>query len=322
MSMSHAKEKARLEYWFALASVDGLGSIRIKRLIARFGSVANIFEAELAEIAQLPSFNPVLATRILTVSRKFSTLQEKLQTLNSQDIEVLCLEDRTYPAQLKAVPDAPAILCRVGKVSEVDERCVAIVGCRQPTSAGIQLTLELATYLVLSGFTVVSGLADGIDTNAHYAALAVDGKTVAVLPTDLSPKSFYPPTNSELAARICETGCLFSEHPFPTPLSPGNFILRNRIISGLSIATIVVESQKTGGAMHTARYARRQGCPVFACQWETQHEFSEGPRELINTGAQPFLLNEAANVVEALKHPELLEKQIDDVSSEQMTFFD
>ncbi len=320
--MLHAKERIRLEYWFALASVEGLGSVRIKRLIARFGDVANIFDAELPEIARLPSFNPVLAMRILTVSQNLSTVRERLQTLNSQDVEVLCPEDCAYPTALKAVPDAPAILCRTGRLSEVGERCVAIVGCRRPTIGGIELTLELATRLVLAGFTVVSGLSDGIDASAHSAALAVSGKTVAVLPTDFSPHSLYPPQNRELATRIYETGCLFSEHPFPTPPTPGNFILRNRIISGLSLATIVVETHKTGGAMHTARYASRQGRPVFACRWETPHELTEGARELMNSGAHSFSPSEAANVVESLMHPGLLEKQNAGPAIEQMALFD
>ena len=319
--MIQPKKRTYLEYWFALASVEGLGGVRIKRLITRFGDVANIFDAELPEIARLPSFNPVLASRILTVAQNFPVLRERLDALNSQQVEVLCPEDAAYPAQLKAVPDAPPILCRIGTVTEIREQCVAIVGSQQPSLEGIQVTLALAVKLAQAGFTVVSGLATGIDATAHNGALAVGGRTVGVLATDFSV--VYPFRNSQLAAKIYETGCLFTEHPFPTSPSPGNFVLRNRIISGLSVATIVVESQKSGGAMHTARYARRQGKHVFACRWKTRNERSEGTLELINTGAIPFLPNELDKVVEGVTHPELLEAQSAiGASGEQMALFD
>lgn len=319
--MAQLKQRTHLEYWFALASVEGLGGVRIRRLMTRFGNVANIFDAELPEIARLPSFNPVLASRILTVAQNFPALQERLNALNSQQVEVLCPEDATYPAQLKAVPDAPAILCRIGTLSQIHERCVSIVGSQQPSPEGVQVTLELAVKLAQAGVTVVSGLATGIDATAHNGALAGGGRTVGVLATDFS--AVYPLRNQALAAKIYETGCLFTEHPFPTSPSPGNFVLRNRIISGLSMATIVVESQKSGGAMHTARYARRQGRHLFACRWKTQDERSEGTRELINTGAIPFLPNELDKVVEDVTHPEQLEAQSAiGASGEQMGLFD
>ncbi len=319
--MAQLKQRTHLEYWFALASVEGLGGVRIRRLMTRFGNVANIFDAELPEIARLPSFNPVLASRILTVAQNFPALQERLDALNSQQVEVLCPEDATYPAQLKAVPDAPAILCRIGTLSQIHERCVSIVGSQQPSPEGVQVTLELAVKLAQAGVTVVSGLATGIDATAHNGALAGGGRTVGVLATDFS--AVYPLRNQDLAAKIYETGCLFTEHPFPTSPSPGNFVLRNRIISGLSMATIVVESQKSGGAMHTARYARRQGRHLFACRWKTQDERSEGTRELINTGAIPFLPNELDKVVEDVTHPEQLEEQSAiGASGQQMGLFD
>ena len=325
--MADGKEKTPLEYWLALSSVEGLGSVRIKRLIARFGSVKAIFEAELPEIARLPSFNPVLASRILTVAGNFSTFRERLNTLSNQQIRVMCLEDPTYPAQLRTLPDAPGILCRVGKLTEIDEQCVAIVGTRQPSTEAIDLTLALATQLVLAGFTIVSGLASGIDAAAHSGALASMGKTVGVVGTDLS--SIYPARNNPLAMQIYENGCLLSEHPFRTSPSPGNLVQRNRIISGLSVATIVIESHKTGGAMHAARYAQRQDRALLACRWESavpgktkKNEAHEGPRELIRGGAFPFAPTEIDKVVDVLLHPEQLETYMSGTSSEQMGLFE
>ena len=312
--------KTPLEYWLALASVEGLGSVRIRRLIARFGSAQAIFDAELLEIARLPSFNPVLASRILTVAGNFSTFQEKLDALKAQEVRVMCPEDDTYPSQLKDLPDAPGILCSVGTLTDIGDRCVAIVGTQKPTVEGIQLVLSLATQLTLAGFTVVSGLAGGIDAYAHAGALAGMGKTVGVVGTDLS--AIYPARNNSLATKIYEHGCLFSEHPFPTTPSPGNLIQRNRIISGLSMATIVIEAPKTGGAMHTARYAERQGRKVLTCRWETQHPLSEGPRELIRTGAFPFASTEVDKVIDVLKHPERLETYSSSAATEQIGLFE
>ena len=314
------KKNTSLEYWLALASVEGLGSVRIRRLIARFGSAQAIFEAELPEIARLPSFNPVLASRILTVSGNFPTFRERLDALKDQDIRVMCLEDPDYPVQLKNLPDAPGILCRVGTLTDIGDRCVSIVGSQKPSIAGIEVTLSLATQLALAGFTVVSGLATGIDTYAHSGALAGMGKTIGVVGTDLS--AIYPGRNNPLAVKISEHGCLFSEHPFPTAPSPGNLVQRNRIISGLSIATIVIESRQSGGAMHTARYAQRQDRSVLACRWDAAHAQREGPQALIGTGAFPFAPTEVDKVIEVLTHPERLETYTGGETSEQMGLFE
>ena len=320
MSSHHGDEKKHREYWFALATIEGIGSVRIRRLLARFGSIDRIFDAELSEIARLPSFNPILAARILKVRQNFAALQAKLDALNKQDITVLFPEDADYPVLLKSLPDAPAVLCRVGKLSDIGERCVAIVGSKRPTAAGIHVALGLAIRLSEAGFTIVSGLASGIDTNAHYGALAVSGTTVGVLSADFS--SIYPPENRELAVKIYETGCLFSEHPFPTPPTPANLVMRNRIISGISMATIVVETAKAGGTMHTARYARLQERPVFACQWQPHSEYSEGARQLIKTGAFSFSPDELDKVVTMLTQPESLESQTFGTAAEQMALFE
>ncbi|MCE2400392.1 DNA-processing protein DprA [Candidatus Poribacteria bacterium] len=321
--MSHSTEtdeKRHREYLFALASIEGIGAVRLKRLLTRFDSVERIFDAELVEIAQLPNFNPILASRILTVRNKFTELRQKLDELGNQGIKVLFPEDVEYPTLLNSVPDAPTVLCKVGKLSEVDEQCVAIVGSKRPTAEGINVTLELSIRLVEAGFTIVSGLANGIDTNAHYGALGVNGTTIGVISTDLS--SIYPPENRDLAMKIYETGCIFSEHPFPTSPTPANLVLRNRIISGLSKATVVVETSKEGGAMHTARYAQLQDRPLFACQWDSHNQHSEGTRQLIRTGALSFLPDQLDNVIDILMHPERLQNHIIGTSIEQMGLFE
>ncbi|MDE0085704.1 MAG: DNA-processing protein DprA [Candidatus Poribacteria bacterium] len=313
------QEKHR-EYLFALASVEGIGAVRLKRLLTRFGSADRIFDAELVEIAQLPHFNPILASRILTVRNRFAELRRKLEALNNQGIEVIFPKDAEYPALLRSVPDAPTVLCRIGELSEMNEQCVAIVGSNRPTVDSINVTLGLSIRLVEAGFTIVSGLASGIDTNAHYGALGVNGTTIGVVSTDLS--SIYPPENRELAMKICETGYVFSEHPFPASPTPANLVLRNRIISGLSKATVVVETSKEGGAMHTARYAQLQDRPVFACQWNSYNQHNEGTRQLIRSGALPFLSDQLDTVVDILTHPDRLQNHIIGTSIEQMTLFE
>ena len=299
------RDKTPLEYWLALSSVEGLGTVRIKRLIAHFGSVAAIFDAEPSDIAQLPSLTPALASRIRAVTDSLPTFREKLDALRSQNIRVLCLEDPTYPAPLKTISDPPAILCSLGELTEIDEPYVAMVGTRKPTVAGIELTLELATAFVLAGFTVVSGLAQGIDTCVHAGALAGSGKTIAVLGTDVLNAS--PAKNRGLAADICAQGCLLSERPFRTSALPHNLVQRNRIISGLSLAILVIEAKKKGGTLHTARFAQAHGRPLLTCQWEQVNEVHKGTQQLIQDGAVPFTPSEVNTVVEMLRHPEQFE---------------
>lgn len=320
--MPHTSEsdvKRHREYLFALASVDGIGPVRIKCLIERFGNVEQIFEAEIVEIAQLPQFNHTLALRILAIPNRLEALRQKLDEIADQGISVLIPDDTEYPTLLKSVRDAPTVLCRVGELSDIGEKCVAIVGTKHPTVASIDVTLGLTIRLVEAGFTVVSGLANGIDTAAHSGTLESIGTTIAVLSTDLS--TIYPPENNTLARKIFETGCLFSEHPFPTQPTPANLVLRNRIISGLSMATVVVETPKDGGAMHTARYAELQDRPVFACNWRTENQKSDGTRHLINKGAFSFLPDQLDKVVDMLEHPENLQNHSEQTTAEQIELF-
>lgn len=308
------------EFWFALASVDGVGPMRIKRLLNRFGTIEAIFDAELSEIARIPLFNPLLAARILKARIRVAEFRRHIKWFKSRGIDILCVEDDDYPAQLKEIPNAPAILCKKGDLSQVSEKAVAIVGTIDPTHPGILTTLELSRRLAQAGVTIVSGLAEGIDASAHWGALYANGTTVAVVGSDLL--SIYPSEKRALADQICEKGALFSEHPFTTQPIPANLILRNRLISGLSIATIVVEANENGGAIRTAGFALEQGRLVFACNWENRSRLSEGPRKLIQQGAYPILPNQLDKVVEALSDPNRLEQiQSAHLTGEQMNLF-
>ncbi len=316
---TESEERKHREYLFALNSVEGIGPVGIKNLLKRFGTVERIFNAELYEIAQLPKFNPILATRILTARKQLDQYRHKIDELTDQGIEILFKEDNGYPTLLRLLSDAPVLICKIGELSEVTDKCVAIVGSSKPTPEAIDLTLNLSIQLVNAGWTIVSGLADGVDANAHYGSLSVGGTTVSVIATDLS--YIYPPQNKELAKQICETGCIFSEHPYPTKPTPVYLVMRNRIITGISMATIVVETTIDGGAMHTARYAERQDRPVFACQWNLQNEHSAGTRQLIAKGAIPFQPNQLNIVADLLKDPDNLKSHIVGTSAEQTQLF-
>ena len=308
------------EFWFALASVDGVGPMRIKRLINRFGTIEAVFDAELSEIARVPLFNPLLAARILKARVQVAEFRRHIKWFKSRGIDILCVEEDGYPSQLKEISNAPAILCKKGHLSQVSEKAVAIVGTTTPTDSGILTTLELSTCLTQAGLTVVSGLAAGIDTSAHLGALSASGTTVGVVGSDLL--SIYPNEKRELAERICENGALFSEHPFTTQPTPANLVLRNRLISGLSIATIVVEENENGGAIRTAAFALEQDRLVFACNWENRSRLSEGPRQLIQQGAYPISPNQLDKVIDVLSNPDHLKKiQAAHLTGEQMDLF-
>ncbi len=294
--------------------------MRIKRLLNRFGTIEAVFDADLSEIARVPLFNPLLAARVLKARIRAAEFRRQIKWFNSRGIEILSLEDPDYPEQLKKIPDAPVILCKKGSSSQFSQPAVAIVGTTNPTELGILTTLELSTILVQAGFTIVSGLAKGIDTAAHFGALSANGTTVGVLGCDLF--SIYPSENRELADRICENGALFSEHPFTIQPTPVNLILRNRIISGLSMGTIVIESGENGGAIRTATFALEQDRFVFACDWQGQYRLSEGPRSLIQQGAYPISPNRLEDVVDILLNPDSLKKvERANLTGEQMKLF-
>ena len=308
------------EFWFALASVEGVGPMRIKRLLNRFGTIEAIFDAELSEIARVPLFNPLLATRILKARIRVPEFRRHIKWFKSRGIDILCIEEEGYPAQLKEIPNAPAILCKKGNLSQVSENAVAIVGATDPTELGILTTLELSRCLAQAGLMVISGLAKGIDTSAHLGTLSANGTTIGVVGTDLF--SIYPSENRELADRVCENGALFSEHPFTTQPTPANLILRNRLISGLAMATIVVESTENGGATRTAAFAMEQGRLVFACNWDRKSRLSEGPRKLIQQGAYPIAPDRLDKIADVLSDPDHIEKiQSGNLTGEQMNLF-
>ncbi len=209
----------------------------------------------------------------------------------------ITLEDKEYPKSLKHIGSPPKELYFKGKISP-QEKCFAVVGTRRCSAYGKQATLEISGELAEAGLVIVSGLASGIDTCAHLAAVEKESRTIAVLGTGLDEKSLYPRSNLKLARRILETGgCLISEYPPGTRGTKFTFPQRNRIISALSAGVLVVEAKGKSGALITADWARKQGKPVFAVPGPIYSVNSAGCHRLIKEGA---ILTEGASDILAL----------------------
>lgn len=214
------------------------------------------------------------------------------------EIKTITIKDKKYPELLKKIINPPEILYVRGELNP-NEQCFAVVGTRMCSPYGKQVALEIAGDLAEAGLIIVSGLAPGIDTFAHTAAVERNKRTIAVLGTGLDEKSIYPQSNLKLAQRILETGgCLISEYPPGTPGSKFTFPQRNRIISGLSIGVLVVEAKQKSGALITADWAKKQGRKIFAVPGPVHSLNSKGPHYLIKAGTK--LVENANDILKEL----------------------
>ena len=210
--------------------------------------------------------------------------------------KLIALADDGYPAWLRAIPDPPAVLYCDGRIEPRDRQAVAIVGARKATPYGLQATETLARELSGAGFTIVSGLARGIDAAAHRAALEAGGRTIAVLGCGLDVN--YPPEHGRLREEIAASGAVLTEFPAGTQPKPSHFPQRNRIISGLSLGVVVVEAAEDSGSLITARLALEQGREVFAVPGSIDAPLSRGPHGLLKQGAK--LVETVDDVIEEL----------------------
>jgi DNA processing protein len=220
------------------------------------------------------------------------------EKLEKENIKIITINDALYPKLLKEIHNPPPLLYYQGKL-EKDEYTLAVVGSRKHTSYGQRLTADMVKKLAGNNLTIVSGLALGIDSLAHSATLEAGGRTIAVLGTGLDKQSIYPSANKYLAEKIvAEDGCLFSEFPLGTPPLKHHFPQRNRIISGLSLGTLVIEAGEKSGALITAFIALDQNREVFAIPGSIYSPASEGPNKLIKLGAKA--VNSAEDIIESL----------------------
>lgn len=278
-----------------LSMVSGIGPLAMQRLLTQFSSPTAVLVASVGELQYVPGIGPTLAKRI-TRARDEVDVDEQLRIAEENDIAILTPTDPKYPLLLKELPDPPAVLFVRGEFKPIDGLAVAIVGTRHASRYGFKQAESLATNLARAGFTVVSGMARGIDTAAHRGALSAGGRTVAVLASGvLAP---YPPENTKLAGEIAAQGCVVSEAPPTMPPISGMFPQRNRIISGLTLGTIVVEAAERSGALITARHAGEQNREVFAVPGPIDSRLSAGPHRLIRDGAK--LVTSIDDVLEEL----------------------
>ena len=287
---------ADLHAHLALALVPGLGPKLTAALLERFGSPAAARRATAAELLEIPHIGEKTANELSSALRTVDVAAE-LDLLTRHDVRAVPLGWPGYPAPLAAVVAPPPLLYFCGAWIEADANAVGIVGSRSCTVYGRRMAEQLARDLVRAGFTVVSGLARGIDGTAHKAALDAGGRTIAVLAGGLS--SIYPPEHADLADAVAKQGVLVTETPMTVAPQPGMFPARNRIISGLSRGVIVVEANAKSGALITATHAGEQGREVFAVPGNADSPASAGCLELIRKGAR--LIRNADDVIEDLK---------------------
>ncbi|MFZ2098268.1 MAG: DNA-processing protein DprA [Anaerolineales bacterium] len=281
-------------YWVGFNMVKGIGAVRFKTLLDAFGNAEAAWNASPQALLETGLSRKIVES--FQRVRKSVSLEQVWQRLQSLDVQVLTWEDEGFPCHLKKIDQPPPVLYIRGTLTPEDEWAVAIVGTRRVTAYGRQVAEEVATALARNGVTIVSGLARGVDSIAHQAALNAGGRTLAVLGNGID--LVYPPENRRLAAQIIEHGALVSDYALGTPPDGVNFPPRNRIISGLSMAVIVVEAGQTSGALITASFAAEQGRDVFAVPGNINAPQSQGTNRLIRDGAQPLL--NPQDVLEAL----------------------
>ncbi len=272
-------------YWIGINLVKGIGAVRFRALLDFFGDAQSAWEAS-PEDLRAAGLNKRIVERFIA-AREQVDLDALWQKTVDKDIRVMTWDDADYPARLREISQPPPVLYLRGDFVEEDAWAVAIVGTRRVTSYGRQVTEEIASFLAQNGVTVVSGLARGVDGIAHQAAINAGGRTFAVLGSGVD--RIYPPEHRNLAEAISGSGAILSDYPPDTPPEASNFPPRNRIISGLSMATIVIEAGATSGALITANFAVEQGREVFAVPGNIFAPQSKGPNKLIQNGAHVLL---------------------------------
>jgi DNA processing protein len=280
--------------WFCLKNVPGIGNHLFKRLIKQFGSPQRVFQMTPQQLMAVEGISNHLAATIVNFKAP-RWIRAELDQVHQKGYTVVTLADGSYPSLLKEIPDPPPFLYVSGHLADTHKN-IAVVGSRNATAYGISATQNLCADLTAFDMTIVSGMALGIDTAAHQGALAARGKTVAVLGSGLN--LIYPAENRRLFERISEQGAVISEFALDTKPEAHNFPIRNRIISGMSMGTIVVEASRKSGSLITARLAADQNREVFAVPGSIQSFKSTGTHTLIKQGAK--LVENAQDVLEEL----------------------
>ena len=273
------------KYWLGFNLVKGIGAVRLRRLLDVFDDLETAWNAHKNDLRAAGLSTKLIEN--LIVLRSDISLEKIWDDIQSQGIRLLTWEDHDYPSRLSEIDNPPPVLYVRGELLPEDAWAVAVVGTRRVTAYGRQVTEKIARTLARCGVTLVSGMARGIDGVAHQTALDAGGRTLAVLGCGVD--RIYPPEHRQMADKIMENGALISDYAVGTPPEAHNFPPRNRIISGLSMATVVVEAGAKSGALITANFAVDQGREVFAVPGNIMSPSSKGPNKLIQQGAHPLL---------------------------------
>lgn len=289
------RQPDRIEDWLALHLIPGLGNLTFKKLLEKFGNPARVLGASMPELLEVEGLRKEIACRIS--KKEFSPAPSKvLRSLERWEARVVIYTDRAYPVALREIHDPPMVLYVKGRDIPGKACFLGIVGSRSPTPYGQRVAENLAQGLARRGVGIVSGLARGIDSAAHWGCLGGHGFTVAVLGTGIDV--VYPAPNKKLFEEITIKGAVITEFPPGTPPEPRNFPIRNRIISGLSRGVVVVEATMNSGSLITASVALEQGREVYAVPGSVQSFKSRGCHFLIKQGAK--LVENADDVLDEL----------------------
>ena len=285
-------------HWLALRMVPGLGTVSAARLLIRLKSPQAIFRASMSEL-EAAGLSPSQA-RNISSGCSFDDAVEQQQKMLNFGAQLIPIQDDRYPQCLREIFDPPILLFAAGNPQLLLSHSIAVVGTRRPTPYGIAAAERLSADLSKAGLTITSGMAQGIDTSAHTAALKQDGLTIAVLGCGVDV--LYPSSNRKLYSDIREKGLIISEFPMGAPAFPQNFPIRNRIVSGVAIGVLIVEGAQHSGSAITARLAMDQGREVFAVPGNITSKMSWGPNLLIKDGGAK-LVQEWTDVTNELPAP-------------------
>jgi len=286
--------KNDIKYWIGFSLVPGIGRVKFGLLENFFQSMENAWQATSSELKQAG----LDAGSIKSISeiRDSISLDSELEKLERLGVTVFTYRDDGYPARLKEIYDYPPVIYVRGDILPEDEWCVSVVGTRGATVYGRQVAEEISADLARNRITIVSGLARGIDSIAHRAALDAGGRTIAIFACGLD--TIYPAENAELARRIIQNGAIISEYPLGTKPRPDYFPRRNRIMSGMSLGVLVIEAGESSGAIITANMALEQNREVFAVPGSILSMASKGTNHLIQEGAK--LVRDCTDILEEL----------------------
>lgn len=288
-------ETEELKYWLAFSRVPGIGRARFKLLESYFGTMGNAWQAGGAEL-QAAGLDK-RTTLSITTRRTILNPDEEMERLDKSGVRALTWHDADYPNRLKEIYDLPPLLYVRGALWPDDERSVSVVGTRKPSAYGRGIADSLSHELAVAGVTIVSGLARGIDGVAHRAALDAGRRTIAVMGSGVDV--IYPSEHANLADRIVENGAIISEHPLGAKPDARNFPRRNRILSGMTLGTLVIEGGRKSGALITAKHALEENREVFAVPGDISRPSSEGTNWLIKESGAKLITN-CSDILEEL----------------------